>query len=190
MVSGTNPKDGTFALLFGHIEVTTSDATFFDPNLGIAEDFSVIADGIELEVRGIRTVLNTMLATSIKAKSVSADRHELRAVVDSIDLILLPNGGADSSNNTITVMGVTAVAGADTKLEIEDVQIAPVPPSSVTMPAEIDSFLEMIDDDGIVSISNGPNDVVDVRIDTTTGGDGSIGSPYEAVQIEIEEEDD
>ena len=193
-IAADTADDPNFKLFFGDIQVTTiSGVTEYDlDNMGTSVDS--IADDDGLEVRGIRTGPTSMLALRIKSENVDADRHELRAVVDSIDPILLPNGGADSSNNTITVMGVTAVAGADTELEIEDVQIAPVPPSSVTMEADIDSFLEMIDDDDIVNLTNGPNDVVDVRIDTTNSGtnsgDGSIVSPYEAVQIEIEEEDD
>jgi hypothetical protein len=61
-----------------------------------------------------------------------------------------------------------------TELEIDDTPFI----GSVT------SFLEMIDDD-----ANGPRDIVEVDVDTTTGN-GSLGTPYDADEIEIEEEDD
>jgi hypothetical protein len=178
--TASNVSEPNFDLFFGDIQVTTmSGITEYDlDNMGTS--VASISNGDGLEVRGIRTGPTSMLALRIKSENVNANRHELRAVVD--------NGGADSSNNTITVMGITSVAGADTELEIEDVEIAPG--SGLTTEADINAFLDLIDDDGMVNISNGPNDVVDVRIDTTNGGDGSIGSPYEADQIEIEEEDD
>ena len=177
--TASNVSDPGFDLFFGDIQVTTmSGVTEFDLVNGTS--VASISNDDGLEVRGIRTGPTSMLALRIKRENVNANRHELRALVD--------NGGSDSSNNTITVMGITSVAGADTELEIEDVEIASG--SGLTTEADINAFLDLIDDDGIVNISNGPNDVVDVRIDTTNGGNGSIGSPFEADQIEIEEEDD
>ena len=178
--TATNVIAPDFDLFIGDIQVTTiSGITEYDlDNMGTS--VASISNDDGLEVRGVRTGPTSMLALRIKSEDVDANRHELRAIVD--------NGGSDSSNNTITVMGITSVAGADTELEIEDVEIAPG--SGLTTEADINAFLDMIDDDGVVNISNGPNDVVDVRIDTTNGGNGSIGSPFEADQIEIEEEDD
>jgi len=134
-----------------------------------------------LEIRGIRTGATSVLALRIKDdNSADASRQELRAEVD-VD-------GADSTLDTITVMGISSLLDADTQLEEEDVIIASG--SGSTTPTQIDSFLDLIDDDGIVNTTNGPNDVVEVRIDTTNSGDGSTGSPYAAKQVEIEREDD
>jgi len=121
-----------------------------------------------------------MLAQRIKSESVNANRHELRAEVDL--------NGANASTNSITVMGISSVADSDTELEVEDTVIASG--SGSTTEGDIDSFLNMIDDDNTVNSTNGPRDVVDVRIDTTNGGDGTFVNPYLADQIEIEVEDD
>ncbi|MCH7882033.1 MAG: hypothetical protein IIB69_10775 [Proteobacteria bacterium] len=167
---------GSFDLFFGDIQVTTqSGVTRFDDGLTIS---TLPAAG--LEVRGIRTGATSMLAIRIKADSVGLTDHELRAEVDL--------NGANSGANTITVMGISSVAGPNTELEDEDIVIAPG--NGATTEAQIDSFLSMIDDDDIVNFSNGPRDVIDVRIDTTNGGNGSSGNPYAAKQIEIEREDD
>jgi hypothetical protein len=177
--TNVNGGAGTFDLFFGDIQVTTmSGVTEYDLDAG--SGVSDINNGDGLEVRGIRTGPASMLAQRIKSESVNANRHELRAEVD-LD-------GADAATNSITVMGISSVADSDTELEIENTVIATG--SGSTTEADIDAFLNMIDDDNIVNSSNGPQDIVDVRIDTTNGGDGSFGDPYLADQIEIEEEDD
>ena len=181
----TDSKNGvTFKVFDNIIEVTTQDGLteYEDPLV----DFSSINDtsGSEsgLEIRGIRTGPKSMLALRIKDEGgpVSADKYKLRAEVD-LD-------GADAASNTITVMGVSSVADADTELEFEDTEIASGGGS--TTEDDKDSFLDTIDDDDIVNTTNGPRDVVEVNVDTTNGGDGSIGNPYSADEIEIEEEDD
>jgi hypothetical protein len=110
-----------------------------------------------------------MLALRIKSEDVVPEKHELRAEVDF--------NGADAATNTITVMGVSSVADFDTELEIEDTVIASG--NDTTTEDDIDSFLDMIDDEA----ADGLRDVVEVDIDTTS-------SPYSADEIEIEEEDD
>jgi hypothetical protein len=174
-----NPGAGTFDLFFGAIQVTTM-AGVTEYELDGGTSFSDITDPDEVEVKGIRTGPNSVLALRIKSESVDPDQHKLRAGVD-LD-------GADSATNTITVMGISSQAGANTELEFEDIQIAPG--SGLTTEADIDAFLDMIDDDDVVSITNGPRDVIEVQIDTTNGGNGSLGNPYAADEIEIEEEDD
>jgi hypothetical protein len=171
---------GTFDLFFGDIQVTTiSGVTEYElDNLGTSVNDISDTDG--LEVRGIRTGPTSLLALRIKSESVAADKYELRAEVDL--------NGADAATNTITVMGISSVAGADTELKLEDTEIASG--DGTTTEADIDSFLNMIDDDDIVNTSNGPRDVIEVDIDTTNGGDGTSASPYSADEIEIEEEDD
>ena len=170
--------DGTFDLLNGDIQVTTeSGLTEFDLDTGSTVGDITSGDG--LEVRGIRTGATTFLALRVKSEGVNADRHELRAKIDE--------SGADSSLNTVTVMGITSAADSNTELKIEDTIIATG--SGNTTESQIDSFLDGIDDDNIISITNGPRDVVEVRIDTTEG-DGSLATPYTARQIEIEIDDD
>ena len=177
--SNVNGGAGTFDLFFGDIQVTTrSGITEFELDTGAG--VSDISNGDGLEVRGIRTGPASMLAQRIKSESVNTNRHELRAEVDL--------NGADASINSITVMGISSVAVSDTELEIEDSLIAAG--SGSTSEADIDWFLKMIDDDNVVNSSNGPRDVVDVRIDTSNGGNGSFASPYLADQIELELEDD
>jgi hypothetical protein len=167
----TDSKNGvTFKVFDNIIEVTTQDGLteYEDPLV----DFSSINDtsGSEsgLEIRGIRTGPKSMLALRIKDEGgpISADKHELRAEVDV--------AGADSGAGTITVMGVTSMVDGGTELEIDDAPFI----------GSITSFLEMIEDD-----ANGPRDIVEVDVDTTTGN-GSLGTPYDADEIEIEEEDD
>ena len=170
--------DGTFDLLNGDIQVTTeSGLTEFDLDTGSTVGDITSGDG--LEVRGIRTGATTFLALRVKSEGVNADRHELRAKIDE--------NGADSSLNTVTVMGITSEADLNTELKIEDTIIATG--SGTTTESQIDSFLDGIDDDNIISLTNGPRDVVEVRIDTTAG-DGSMADPYTARQIEIEIDDD
>ena len=84
-------------------------------------------------------------------------------------------------------MGITSIVDPDTKLVDEDAIIAE---GGGTLESVIDNFLDSIDDDGIVNITNGPNDVVDVQIVDITVGAGSLGSPYTAKEVEIEREDD
>ena len=171
---------GTFDLFFGDIQVTTMDGvTEYElDNMGIS--VNAISDTDGLKVKGIRTGPTSMLALRIQSKLVVANKYKLRAEVDL--------NGADAASNTITVMGVSSVADADTELDFEDTEIASGEGS--TTEDDIDSFLDMIDDDDIVNTTNGSRDVVEVNVDTTNGGDGSIGNPYSADEIEIEEEDD
>lgn len=172
IVGNLNSTDGTFDLLEGNIQVSTQDGlTEFDLN----NDGTTFADIVldeGLEVRGIRTGPTSFLALRVKSEGVDADQHELRAVVDDL--------GANSDTDTITVMEVSALLGAGTQLEDDDIIISD---GSATTTAQINTFLDSIDDDGIVDLNNGPNDVVEVRIDTTS-------TPYTAKQVEIEREDD
>ena len=159
---------GTFDLFFGAIQVTTmSGVTEYELDTGT--DVNDISDNDGLEVKGIRTSPTSILALRIKSEDVVPEKHELRAEVD-LD-------GADAVTNTITVMGISSVAGADTELEIEDTVIASG--NGTTTEEDIDSFLNMIDDEA----ADGLRDVVEVDIDTTS-------SPFRADEIEVEEEDD
>ena len=76
-------------------------------------------------------------------------------------------------------MGIVSAAGAGTEFEVNDMAYS----------GSITSFLNLIDDDGIVTTLNPPNDIIDIDFDVVTGN-GSIGNPYQAHEIEIEEEDD
>lgn len=173
--SNVNSIAGSFDLFFGAIQVTTqSGITRFEDGLTLD---TLPASGIE--VRGIRTGATSLLAIRIKSESVPADRHELRAEVDL--------NGADAATNTITVMSITSVAGVNTELEIDDTLVASGEGSSTTE-AQINTFLNAIDDDA--NPANGPRDVIEVRVDTTNGGNGSSVNPYAADEIEIEHEDD
>ncbi len=127
----------------------------------------------------IRTGPGSMLAVRIKPTDLDGggDRHEVRAEVDE--------DGADTANHSITVMGVTAVANANTELEVDDVEIAPG--SGLTTLAQIEAFLGLVDDDS--NAANGPRDVIETEFNINSG-DGSSGSPYNAEEVEIEEEDD
>ncbi|MEE8364242.1 MAG: DUF5666 domain-containing protein [Gammaproteobacteria bacterium] len=157
----SNVGTGGFDVFGGTIQVTTQS--------GLTDSNGAsIVNGAGLEIRGIRTGPTSVLAIRIKDDSVnSTSIHVLRAKVDE--------NGADSGAQTITVMGVTSDADGSTQLEIEDVPFT----------SGIVSFLTSIDDDNIVNSTNGPRDVVDVRIDPT-----KAGSIYYAKQIEIEREDD
>ncbi|MDH3468026.1 MAG: hypothetical protein OES26_19335, partial [Gammaproteobacteria bacterium] len=159
---------GTFTVFDSIVAVTTQAGLTEYDNLA---NFNAITDNAGLEIRGIRTGPGSMLALRIKAESVAADKHKLRAEVDE--------NGANSGNSTITVMGVTSQAGSGTELELND----------AIFTGGLNTFLDLIDDDNIVNTTNGPRDVVEMRFDVTTG-DGSSVDPYAADEIEIEEEDD
>lgn len=133
-----------------------------------------------IEVRGVRTGPNSMLAIRIKLEGLSGggDRHEIRAEVDA--------DSVDTTNDTLSVMGIVSQANNSTELEIGDVVISTGEGGSTTDQA-IDDFLIQVDDD--TNSANGPRDVVEIGFDVTTG-DGSTGSPYIADEWEIEEEDD
>ena len=152
---------------------TISGVTSFEAPLSINN-----INGQEVEVRGVRTGPSSMMAVRIKSTGLSGggDRHEVRAEVDV--------NGADPASDSLTVMGITAVANANTELEIEDVEIAPG--NGLTTPADIDAFLGLVDDD--TNPVNGPRDVVEIGFDVGTGN-GST-TPYAAEEMEIEEEDD
>jgi len=158
---------GSFQLIEGNIDVQVLG--------GVTEYDGVNFAGIDvanpnqrLEVRGVRTASgsNSMLAIRVKLEDASdgkPDEHELRAQID--------DGGA-STSNVITVMQLTSSADSGTELELDD---------EMTFVGSLSQFLDMIDDNG--DVSDGPNDVVEVRID-------SSGTGFYAEQIEIEEEDD
>jgi hypothetical protein len=162
------------------IEVTALDGlTEIDINGSTL--FSSIGPTAGLEIRGIRTGATSVLALRIKDdNNVSATEHELRAEVD-----LDGAEGSDISTNNITVMGISSLVDANTKLKDEGIIIQPGDGS--TTPDQIDSNLDLIDDDN--DPTNGPRHIVQVLIDTTNG-DGSSGTPYTTEQVEIEREDD
>jgi hypothetical protein len=177
----TGSTDGTlmlFASSVSPIEITFQSGVT-EIEINDDTDLTNATDGDGLEIRGIRTGDSSVLALRIRDKSVKEDSQELRAEVN--------NDGADETTNTISVMGITALLGSNTELEEEETTLAPG--NGFTTEAQIDSFLVSIDDDGIVSVGNGPNDIVEIRIDTTSN-DGSQATPYEAEQVEIEHEDD
>jgi len=118
------------------------------------------------------------MAIRIKTSGLSGsgDRHELRAEVDK--------DGTNTTNNSLTVMGITSVANSFTELEVGDVEIAPGDGSTTN--ADIEAFLDQVDAD--TNASNGPRDVIEMGFDITTG-DGTT-TAYIAEEWEIEEEDD
>jgi hypothetical protein len=146
---------------------------------------SNIADAIaadSVEVRGVRTGPNSVLALRIKDDGglSSGDRHELRAEVDSVTVVQ----NDDSLDDRLTVMGVVSRADLDTDLEIGDLVIADSdanPPMPAT-PQAIEGFLLTIDADN--DPANGPRDIVEIGI-VINGG-----APYLADKWEVEEEDD
>ena len=165
IADNVNPATETFDLFFGDIQVTTiPGVTEYEMDGGTS--FSAITDPDEVEVRGIRTGPNSMLALRIKSETVDPDKHELRAEVDL--------NGADSGAGTITVMGITTLGSAGTELEVVD---------DTPYTQGLTMFLDLIDDDDIVTPGNGPRDVIEVEVDTTV-------NPYGAGKIEIEDEDD
>ena len=177
------------------IQVTALDGlTEIDINGAINRtSFSSITNGDGLEIRGIRTGTTatgapTVLALRIKDDSVGPTDHELRAEVD-----LDGAEGSDILTNNITVMGISSLVDANTKLKDEGIIIQPGDGNTTnTTPAQIDSNLDLIDDDN--DPTNGARHIVQVRIDTTNrganGGNGSSGTPYTTDQVEIEREDD
>ncbi len=169
-VGGTGGP-GTLDVFGNAIQVTTQNG-ITEIDFNNSPLFSSITNGVGLEIRGIRTGATSVLALRIKDDSVGPTDHELRAEVDF-------NGaeGADILTNNITVMGISSLVDADTKLKDEGIIIQPGDGS--TTPAQIDSYLDLIDDD--IDPTNGPRDIVQVRINTTTNI---------AEQIEIEREDD
>ncbi len=171
---------GTFQLVEGNIDVTTMDGVTEYEDLLTINNITAgdAADGIE--VRGIRTGPNSMLAIRIKLEGLSGggDRHEIRAEVDE--------NGADTATDSLTVMGIVSQANAFTELEIGDMVVSTGDGGSTT-PQAIDDFLTLVDDDS--NASNGPRDVVEIGVDVGTGN-GSGGSPYTADEWEVEEEDD
>jgi len=154
---------GSFKLINGNIDVVVSSATAFEnTNFGNID----AAANIRLEVRGVRTGPKSMLAIRVKVEDSNDDKpneHELRAEVDL--------GGADDNASTITVMQVTSSADTSTQLELDD---------DMAFVGSLSTFLRMIDDNDIAS--DGPRDIVEVRIDSS--------GPFYAEQIEIEEVND
>ena len=178
IVAGTNGGSGTLDV-FGGAILVTAQGGLTEIDINDSSLFSSIIDGAGLEIRGIRTGATSVLAIRIKDETVNANDHELRAEIDE-------NGVDSSTPNIITVMGISSIVDSNTKLEDEYIIIAT---GGATAEVVIDSFLNSIDDDNIVNITNGPRDVIEVRIDTSTG-EGTFGSPYTAIQVEIEREDD
>jgi len=170
----------TFTLIDGNISVTILDCVNAfegdaDNSVGPLDISNL--EGEEVEVRGVRSnVLGEMMAIRIKASGLSGggDRHELRAEVDV--------GGANTSTNSLTVMGITSLANGFTELEIDDIEITPG--NGSTSNADIDSFLGEVDDD--TEAANGPRHVVEMGFDITSFN----GTAYTAEEWEIEEEDD
>ena len=173
---------GTLDVFGGDIQVTFETGLTEIENGGTT---SISSDDNNkgFEIRGIRTDTTgppSVLALRIRDKTVGPNDHELRAEVDV--------GGVDSSSpNIITVMGISSIVDSMTQLVDED---ATIWAGNGTDEVDIDIFLESIDNDGIVTTTNGPNDVVDVQIVDITVGAGSLGDPYTAKQVEIEREDD
>jgi hypothetical protein len=137
-------------------------------------------DGEEVEVRGIRTGDSSMMALRVKESGLSGsgDRHEIRAEVD-LD-------GADTSNDTLTVMGIVSDADACTEIEIGDMVVSGDEVCDTTLQG-IDDFLTLVDDD--TNAVNGPRDIVEIGFEITSGSGTDI-DPYLAEEWEIEEEDD
>ena len=180
--AGTTGSLVVFAGVTTPIDVTfESGLTEIDFN-GVTNLLGANLTAEGLEIRGIRIDETSVLALRIKKDSVNPNRQELRAEVD--------DDGANPTLDTITVMGISSLLDINTQLEEEDSIISA---GGTTTPAQIAAFLSptSIDDDGIVAIGNGPNDVVEVRIDLSgVGSNGSLGNPYTAKQVEIEREDD
>ena len=176
----TTPGADTFNLIDNNVTVETmSGVTEFEPPLSNIAD-AIAADSVE--VRGVRTGPNSVLALRIKDDGglSSGDRHELRAEVDSVTVV----ENDDSLDDRLTVMGVVSRADLDTDLEIGDLVIADSdanPPMPAT-PQAIEGFLLTIDADN--DPANGPRDIVEIGIVI------SGGAPYLADEWEVEEEDD
>jgi len=163
----------TFTLIDGNISVTVLDcvnAFDGDTESGATLDIDNLL-GEEVEVRGVRTGDQAMMAIRVKGDGLSGggDRHEIRAEVDL--------GGADGASGRVTVMGIVSQGNAATELEVDDTPYS----------GSLSSFLNLVDDND--DPADGSRDVLEVDFDIASG-DGSGGDPYTAEEIEIEEEDD
>ena len=163
----------TFTLIEGNISVTVLDCdsdTAFEGKT--ASDDPLDKNNLEgegVEVRGVRTGDQTMMAIRVKGDDLSSgDEHEIRAEVDL--------GGADAASGRVTVMGIVSQGNAATELEVDDTPYT----------GSLSSFLNLVDDND--DPADGSRDVIEVEFDVDSG-DGS-GTPYVAEEIEIEEEDD
>ena len=163
--SGKAPASGasgSFALVNGNITVTVNSATEYD---GVSYA-NLNTSNYRLEVRGLRTAANAMLALEVKLEDDNDNKtneHEVRAEVAV--------GGADESAETIKVMNITSTTDDFTQLELDN---------DIPFAGTVSQFLAMIDDND--NPADGPRDIVEVRIDTATG--------FYAEQIELEEMDD
>ena len=181
IATNANIGAGTFDLIEGNINVSTmSGVTQFEDGLTI----DTVEAAASVEVRGVRTGPNSLLALRIKDDGglSSGDRHELRAEVDSVTVVQ----NNDSSDDRLTVMGIVSQADSGTDLEIGDMVIADSDTNPAT-PQAIEDFLLTIDADN--NPANGPRDVVEIGVAIDTG-DGDDVSPYTADSWEVEEEDD
>jgi hypothetical protein len=158
----------TFTLIEGNISVTVLDCdTAFEGETAAGPDLS--KDNLkdeEVEVRGVRTGDQAMMAIRVKGDELSGggDRHEIRAEVDL--------GGADSASGRVTVMGIVSQGNIATELEVDDIPYT----------GSLSSFLDLVDDND--DPADGSRDVLEV------GFNIGSGAPYTAKEIEIEEEDD
>jgi hypothetical protein len=158
----------TFTLIEGNITVTVLDCdTAFEGETAAGPDLS--KDNLkdeEVEVRGVRTGDQAMMAIRVKGDELSGggDRHEIRAEVDL--------GGADSASGRVTVMGIVSQGNIATELEVDDIPYT----------GSLSSFLDLVDDND--DPADGSRDVLEV------GFNIGSGAPYTAKEIEIEEEDD
>lgn len=171
----SNVVGNAFKLVEGNIDVITmSGVTVFEDGLSLGN-----IDAEIVEVRGVRTKPSEMLAIRIKSTGLSnsGNRHEIRAEVD-VD-------GANTTNDTLTVMGIVTEANACTELEIDDMVISGDEVCDTTEQG-IDDFLTLVDDD--TDAANGPRSVVEIGVNITTGDGGA--DPYTADEWEVEEEDD
>ena len=171
----------TFELIEGNIIVEIFDCVSSfegDASTGALLDITNI-DGEEVEVRGIRTGIDiptgkhTMTALRVKADGLSSgNRHELRAEVD-VD-------GVNKTDLQVKIMGIftQGIAGiSGTELEQNDAPFG----------GTLSGFLDLIDDNN--DATDGPRSVIDVDFEIDPGN-GSLSSPYQAHQYEIENEDD
>jgi len=163
----------TFTLIEGNISVTVLDCdNAFEGETALGGiSLSILnLEGEEVEVRGVRTDAQAMMALRVKGDDLSGggDRHEIRAEVDL--------GGADGASGRVTVMGIVSQGSPATELEVDDTLYT----------GSLSSFLNLVDDND--DPADGSRDVLEVGFDIDSG-DGS-GNPYAAEEIEIEEEDD
>ena len=156
---------GSFKLVKANITVAVNSATEYDNTTFDSFDATPTTT-TRLEVRGLRTGANSMLALEIKVEDdddPKTDEHEVRAEVAV--------GGADENAETIKVMNITSTTNGSTQLELDN---------DIPFVGTVKQFLTMIDDND--NPADGPRDIVEVRIDTTSG--------FYAEQIELEEMDD